>query len=386
MKWYGLGAVGFTMLVTAMGLQWAVFTESFCSQIGSSSDSEWHTVDLDMYSLLNALYAISAVLITFGGLIGKITPFQLIIITIVELIFHSFNYKILMTSWIGLNDVGGTYIDHMFGAYFGLTVAWVLGKPKTAPAMGVIPDIFSLIGTTFLWVYWPSFVAGAAQADSDGQERAFVHTILALSASTIATFFANTALLPDHDKKFRPVDIQNATLAGGVAIGAVAVLNIGSFCAVMIGIAAGLLSTVGYHRIQPYLEERWGLHDTCGIHNLHAMPSVVGAISSVAVAIALPNGYGPVSKPQWQAQLLAIPVCMGFAVTAGFLVGKFLKIVAPKNDGDDAKDFHDSEWWEVAGDYEHPTIGNNNSSGIEMTGETASFHQALTNKESENEV
>jgi len=387
MKWYGLGAVGFTMLVTAMGLQWAVFTESFWGQIAYGA-GEWHTVDLDMYALLNALYAISAVLITFGGLIGKITPLQLIIITIVELILHSFNYKILMTAWIGLNDVGGTYIDHMFGAYFGLTVAWVLGKPKTAPAMGVVPDIFSLIGTTFLWVYWPSFVAGAFKADSEGQERAFVHTILALSASTVATFFANTALLPDHDKKFRPVDIQNATLAGGVAIGAVAVLNIGCFCAVMIGTAAGLLSTVGYHRIQPYLEEKFGLHDTCGIHNLHAMPSVVGAIASVAVAIALPNSpeYGPVQKPQWTAQLLAIPVCLGFAVLSGFCVGKFLKIVAPKNDGDNAKDFHDSEWWEVAGDYEHEQSNSSSRGEVEMTGEASSFQEALTNKEKENEV
>ena len=97
MKWYGLGAVGFTMLVTAMGLQWAVFTESFWGQIASPSSEGWHNVSFDMYSLLNALYAISAVLITFGALIGKITPLQLVIITIVELFLHSFNYEVLMT-------------------------------------------------------------------------------------------------------------------------------------------------------------------------------------------------------------------------------------------------------------------------------------------------
>ena len=217
-----------------------------------------------MYCLIDALYAVAAVLITFGGVIGKITPLQLIVVVIIELVLWSFNYEVLMLKVVGLADVGGTYIDHMFGAYFGLAVAYMLGKPKTAPQMGNVADIFSLIGTVFLWIYWPSFVAGAAVADSDAQQRAFVHTILALSSSTVATFFANCALLPAHDKKFRPVDIQNATLAGGIAIGSVATLDIGPFCAVMVGVGAGLLSTLGYHRIQPYLENTWNLHDTCG--------------------------------------------------------------------------------------------------------------------------
>lgn len=99
--------------------------------------------------LLNALYAISAVLITFGALIGKCSPFQLAVITFIELALHSVNYKVLM-GYLNVADMGGTYVDHMFGAYFGLTVAWVLGKPKGEPAMGSTPDIFSLIGTVSL--------------------------------------------------------------------------------------------------------------------------------------------------------------------------------------------------------------------------------------------
>jgi len=37
LKWYGLGAVGLTMLVTAMGLQWSLFTESFFDQVSVRS-------------------------------------------------------------------------------------------------------------------------------------------------------------------------------------------------------------------------------------------------------------------------------------------------------------------------------------------------------------
>ena len=92
---YGLGAVGLTMMVTAVGLQWSVFTESFFNQLINNTHN-WHYVDINIYSLLNALYAISAVLISFGALIGKITPLQLLFMTIIELAMHSVNFQILM--------------------------------------------------------------------------------------------------------------------------------------------------------------------------------------------------------------------------------------------------------------------------------------------------
>lgn len=42
------------------------------------------------------------------------------------------------------------------------------------------------------------------------------------------------------------VDIQNATLAGGVAVGSSADLVIGPPFALLIGLAAGIVSTMGY--------------------------------------------------------------------------------------------------------------------------------------------
>jgi ammonium transporter Rh len=37
----------------------------------------------------------------------------------------------------------------------------------------------------------------------------------------------------------------------------------------LIGSAAGIISTLGYSHIQPLLLAKIRLHDTCGIHNLH---------------------------------------------------------------------------------------------------------------------
>ena len=84
--------------------------------------------------------------------------------------------------------------------------------------------------------------------------------VLALLSSTITTF----AVSPLLERVVRAVDIQNATLAGGVAIGASAnLLGVKPCGAMAIGTAAGLVSTWGFCRLQPWLEER-GLHDSCG--------------------------------------------------------------------------------------------------------------------------
>merc|ERR1712223_1003672 len=75
--------------------------------------------------------------------------------------------------------------------------------------------------------------------------------------------------------------IQNATLAGGVAMGTASDMNVEPFGALTIGFLAGVLSTVGYAYIKPFLQDKIALHDTCGVNNLHGMPAIMAAIVSV---------------------------------------------------------------------------------------------------------
>jgi ammonium transporter Rh len=137
LKWYGLGAVGFSMVLIAVAIQWDLFTEHFWYQMFFHTlQGHWTNVPMHMYALLDTLYAVAAVLISFGAIIGKASPLQLVIMVLIEICCHSFNYEVLMRGTMKIADIGGTYIDHMFGAYFGLAVAYVLGKPKCEPEFG----------------------------------------------------------------------------------------------------------------------------------------------------------------------------------------------------------------------------------------------------------
>ena len=123
------------------------------------------------------------------------------------------------------------------------------------------------------WVYWPSFNGAFALDDGHFKERAIFNTVLSLSACIVSTFAASKLFNEEH--KLDMVHIQNATLAGGVAVGAAADLYIHPASALGIGTFAGLLSTIGYTKIQPFLEDKISLADTCGVNNLHGMPNVL---------------------------------------------------------------------------------------------------------------
>merc|ERR1719379_206659 len=283
LKAYGLGAVGLTMFITCLGVEYAIIIESF---MGKGS------LTIDFLSLLNGNFAVAAVLISFGGLIGKISPIQITVLTIVELTCYCANKVYFLKQYKEdplIADCGGTIIIHVFGAYFGLCACKVLGPPKKDElnASSYVSDIFSLVGTVFLWLFWPSFVAGALPGGA-GQTTALINTVLALLASTVVTF-ALTPML--EGGKLSTVPIQNATLAGGVSIGATANL-VGPFGAVVVGSLAGALSTYGFIK-SPF----FGDVDTCGISNLHGMPGIFGGLVSAVLPFLLP-GTGLVATNQ----------------------------------------------------------------------------------------
>eukprot|EP00933_Yihiella_yeosuensis_P068685 TRINITY_DN745_c0_g1_i5.p1 TRINITY_DN745_c0_g1~~TRINITY_DN745_c0_g1_i5.p1 ORF type:complete len:405 (-),score=109.86 TRINITY_DN745_c0_g1_i5:286-1500(-) len=326
LKAYGLGAVGLTMYITCLGVEVAVIAESYMGK---------GDLSIDFLSLLNGNFAVAAVLISFGGLIGKISPTQITALVVIELLCYCANKVYFLKQYAEsplIADCGGTIIIHVFGAYFGLCACKVLGPPANDQlnASNYTSDIFSLVGTVFLWLFWPSFVAGALPS-GPGQTQALINTVLALLASTVSTF-ALTPLL--EGGKITTVPIQNATLAGGVSIGATANL-IGPFGAVVVGSLAGLLSTFGFVK-SPF----FGDVDTCGISNLHGMPGIFGGLVSVVLPFFY-EGTG-LSTPH---QAVGLGGTLVVACLTGAITGFILKALGSPEDS-----FSDETFWGCADD------------------------------------
>ena len=145
-------------------------------------------------------------------------------------------------------DVGGSITVHAFGAYFGLAVSFMLRPKKEQAKAGPLEgssyssDISAMIGTIFLWIFWPSF--NSALVDGADQERAIINTYLSLAGATVTTFVLSA--LVSHEHKLDMVHVQNSTLAGGVAVGSICNLLIHPFGALIVGVMAGVISVLGY--------------------------------------------------------------------------------------------------------------------------------------------
>merc|ERR1719261_1740835 len=136
-------------------------------------------------------------------------------------------------------------------------------------------------------MFWPSF--NGALAEADQQQRVAINTFFALSACCVSAFMTDVLLRPG--RKFDMVSIQNATLAGGVAVGSSSDLVIQPWGALLVGVVAGYVSVCGYIYLSPWLERRWRLHDTCGVHNLHGLPGLLGAVGGAVSAALAGNSH-----------------------------------------------------------------------------------------------
>lgn len=143
---------------------------------------------------------------------------------------------------------------------------------------------------------------------------------------------------------------MNATLAGGVMIGASSGIFTNPAAALYVGLFAGVISTLGYRFLQGKLQDSIGLDDTCGIHNLHGMPGVFGGIfSAIAVAAYASspltdpaqiselsfypasgsnlNIYGRTFYEQGGCQLAAVLIAVGMGIAFGIVAGFLMRTV-----------------------------------------------------------
>uniref|UniRef100_UPI003AAB1A59 ammonium transporter Rh type B isoform X3 n=1 Tax=Centroberyx gerrardi TaxID=166262 RepID=UPI003AAB1A59 len=352
---YGFSSVGFNFLIAAFALQWATLMQGFFHGMHGGK------IHIGVESMINADFCTGSVLISFGAVLGKTSPVQLLVMALFEVTLFAVNEFILLSA-LGAKDAGGSMTIHTFGAYFGLVVTRVLYRPnldksKHRNSSVYHSDLFAMIGTIYLWMFWPSFNS-AVTAHGDDQHRTAMNTYYSLAACTLSTYALSA--LTAHDGKLDMVHIQNAALAGGVAAGTAGEMMLTPYGSMIVGFLAGIISVLGFKYLSPILEEKLKIQDTCGVHNLHGMPGVLGAIvGAVTAAIATKDVYGDgmadvfpdVASGKVEASFQGVRQAISLAVTLGIalLGGLILPIFgAPP----DTICFEDSIYWEVPGDEE----------------------------------
>ncbi|XP_058453449.1 ammonium transporter Rh type A isoform X1 [Malaya genurostris] len=287
LKRYGFSASGLNLLVGALVIQWAIIMRG-CYEM------EHGKIPLSLDNLIGADIAAAAVLISMGALLGRTTPMQLMIMGIIEIAIFAAN-EFLQLELMKISDVGGSITVHAFGAYFGLAVSFIMrpqkedAKPGPMEGSSYSSDITAMIGTIFLWIFWPSF--NSALVDGADQERAIINTYLSLAGCTVTAFVVSA--LVSHEKKFDMVHVQNSTLAGGVAVGSICNLVIHPFGALLVGVIAGAISVLGYRFVTPAMLSNLRIADTCGVNNLHGMPALLSAVfSAIYASLATFETYG----------------------------------------------------------------------------------------------
>ena len=129
---------------------------------------------------------------------------------------------------------------------------------------------------------------------------------------------------------------------------------------------AGLVSTLGYKILGAKLYQRLGIHDTCGVNNLHGLPGLLaGLLSVVMVLMASEESYGtemysmfPWCDPakgllartiSYQAllQLAALAITIALAILLGLLVGGIMNVAKVCDGLPHQQLFDDELYWQL---------------------------------------
>lgn len=304
-----LTATGHSLIVGTFATFFALLCRGF---FASSTAAGITPTILNIRSLIEADFAAAACLISFGAVLGRVTIPQLLAMAFLEVFFYTFNEGRM--NGMGVADVGGSVQIFSFGAYFGLAASLVClaggrdeHKSNRYNKSSDFTNALSMLGTLFMFVYFPSFNAAAANSQAS-MTRSVVNTYLSLTTSVIATIFIEMYL----HCKIHPWKVQRATLAGGIVIGSVANMTFTPFRACLAGVIGAFVVHFGAEYVTPYLRKNLGLsEDTIGVNHVFGLTGIAGGILGIfASCYASKENYG-----NSNLELNSVFSRMGFATT-----------------------------------------------------------------------
>uniref|UniRef100_A0A3B4A0H5 Ammonium transporter AmtB-like domain-containing protein n=1 Tax=Periophthalmus magnuspinnatus TaxID=409849 RepID=A0A3B4A0H5_9GOBI len=270
---YGFSSTGFNLLVAVMAVQWALILNGLESWYYNGK------IVINLRSFVYAEMCAVPALISIGTVLGKMNPVHLILIAIFEVSGFVLNVWLLhiITKTPLFN---GIMLLHIYGAFFGLMLTWLLYRqgseqPFEKEKISRNSGVFSMLGTLFLWMFWPSFNSVLVDNYPHGRKlEAVCSTYLSLAVSAATAAAVSVASSPKG--KLNLVQIQSSILAGGVAIGVAMPVVHKPWEAMTLGFLAAVLSTTGYKYLKSHMVVVFQCHDTCSILSTHGLPGLLG--------------------------------------------------------------------------------------------------------------
>lgn len=353
---------------------------AWCIQCGILFQGFWHRalvhgfhdkINVNLLAIIEGEFCAAAFLITMGALLGKATFAQLFFIATFESVFFTLN-AIILFQLLKVVDIGGAMTIHMFGAYFGLSATYFFEPAKALndksgrAAGGYNSQLIAMVGTVFLFMYWPSFngILGVGMA----QTRAVVNTVISISASCISSVIVSRFL---DERKINIEVLLNATLAGGVMMGAAADLIVHPGWTMLAGALCGAISALGFLKLNKYCQTYLKLHDTCGVQFLHGIPGTLGSITAgICTAAAMsnfendaqlmqiyPNYPDRPMNVQTGMQFAGIAVTWAISIPAGAFIGFCAsRLPMPATQFDDTVTFSECEFHDDMAKFEHHEV------------------------------
>jgi Amt family ammonium transporter len=185
----------------------------------------------------------------------------------------------------GALDFAGGTVVHINAAVAGLVGAFMVGKRIGYGKESMAPHSLTLtmVGAALLWVGWFGFNAGSNLEANGLTALAFVNTLVATAAATLA-WIAGEAVAKG---KASMLGAASGAVAGLVAI-TPACGFVGPMGAIVIGLVAGILCLWGVNGLKRML----GADDTLDVFGVHGVGGIVGALLTGVFASPSLGGTG----------------------------------------------------------------------------------------------
>lgn len=287
-------------------------------------------------------------LISIGMVLGKTNPVHLILIALIEVSGFILN-EWLLNVILKVRPMNNVMMLHIYGTFFGLMLTWILHRKGSAQPFekekySRKSGLFSMLGTLFLWMFWPSFNSVLVEDYPQGRKiGAVCSTYLSLAVS--AATAASVSVMTSPHGKLSLVQMQSSVLAAGVAIGVAMPAVHQPWEAMTLGFIAAVISTLGYKYLKSHMAHVFQCHDTCSVLSTHGLPGLLGWLTQ----FLLLNDFDDhtISIRFAIFHISSLFITLSLSLSTGIITGILLKwkIWRPQQD---RKCFDDQAFWEAS--------------------------------------